>query len=27
MKALGLQWLSTGDFLPQQHFMIFRKPL
>jgi len=27
MDVLGLQWESTADFLPQQHFMIFRKPL
>ena len=26
MRAIGLQWLSTERFLPQQHFMIFEKP-
>jgi ubiquinone/menaquinone biosynthesis C-methylase UbiE len=26
MAAAGLEWESTGDFLPQQHFMVFRKP-
>ena len=26
MQAVGLDWESTGDFLPQQHFMIFRRP-
>lgn len=26
MQALGLEWESTGDFLPQQHFMVFRRP-
>tara|TARA_B100000676_G_C18079269_1_gene850034 strand:+ start:1833 stop:2585 length:753 start_codon:yes stop_codon:yes gene_type:complete len=27
MAALGLNWVETGDFLPQQHFFVFRKPL
>lgn len=26
MAALGLQWVETGDFLPQQHFLVFQKP-
>lgn len=26
MQAIGLEWESTGEFLPQQHFMIFRRP-
>jgi ubiquinone/menaquinone biosynthesis C-methylase UbiE len=26
MEAVGLQWVETRDFLPQQHFMVFRKP-
>jgi len=26
MLAVGLEWESTGSFLPQQHFMIFRRP-
>ncbi|MBT8047795.1 MAG: class I SAM-dependent methyltransferase [Xanthomonadales bacterium] len=26
MEVLGLQWESTGDFLPQQHFLVFRRP-
>lgn len=27
MQAVGFRWESTGDFLPQQHFMIFTKPV
>ncbi len=27
MKAVGLHWLETKDFLPQQHLMIFEKPM
>ena len=27
MQAVGFRWESTGDFLPQQHFMVFVKPL
>jgi hypothetical protein len=27
MQAIGLQWEQTLDFLPQQHFMVFSKPL
>lgn len=26
MKAVGLEWVETRDFLPQQHYMVFRKP-
>ena len=26
MAAVGLQWLRTDDYLPQQHVMIFAKP-
>ncbi len=26
MRAIGLEWESTEDFLPQQHFMVFRRP-
>jgi FkbM family methyltransferase len=26
MRALGLRWVETGDFLPQQHFLVFEKP-
>ncbi|MDJ0654680.1 MAG: class I SAM-dependent methyltransferase [Xanthomonadales bacterium] len=26
MQALGLQWEETRDFLPQQHFLVFRRP-
>jgi len=26
MKAVGLQWLETKSFLPQQHLMLFEKP-
>lgn len=27
MKAVGLQWLETQEFLPQQHYFVFRKPV
>jgi ubiquinone/menaquinone biosynthesis C-methylase UbiE len=27
MAAVGLEWVESRDVLPQQHFMIFRKPL
>lgn len=26
MNAVGLAWEATLDFLPQQHFLVFRKP-
>ena len=26
MQAIGLEWESNEDFLPQQHFMVFRRP-
>lgn len=26
MAAVGLEWERTEDFLPQQHFLVFRKP-
>jgi SAM-dependent methyltransferase len=26
MQAVGLQWVETLDFLPQQHFLVFQKP-
>lgn len=26
MAAVGLEWVETRDILPQQHFMVFRKP-
>lgn len=26
MSALGLEWIETQDYLPQQHVMLFRKP-
>ena len=26
MAAVGLAWERTGDFLPQQHFLVFSKP-
>ena len=26
MQAVGLEWVETLDILPQQHFMVFRKP-
>ncbi len=27
MRAVGLRWQQTKDILPQQHFMVFEKPL
>lgn len=27
MAALGLVWVETADYLPQQHVLVFRKPL
>lgn len=27
MEAVGLEWRKTKDVLPQQHFMVFEKPL
>ena len=26
MAAVGLDWVRTDDFLPQQHFMVFERP-
>jgi SAM-dependent methyltransferase len=26
MAAVGLDWVRTEDFLPQQHFLVFRRP-
>lgn len=26
MGAVGLEWVRTGDFLPQQHYLVFRRP-
>ena len=26
MQAVGLEWERTEDFLPQQHFLVFRRP-
>ncbi len=26
MGAIGLEWLRTEDYLPQQHVLVFRKP-
>jgi ubiquinone/menaquinone biosynthesis C-methylase UbiE len=26
MQAVGLRWVETLDFLPQQHFLVFEKP-
>lgn len=26
MAAIGLEWEETGDYLPQQHVLVFRKP-
>ncbi|MFK7956869.1 MAG: class I SAM-dependent methyltransferase [Lysobacterales bacterium] len=25
MAAVGLDWVETGDFLPQQHFLVFQR--
>jgi hypothetical protein len=25
MRAVGLKWLRTDDYLPQQHVMVFTK--
>ena len=27
MRVVGLRWVETKDILPQQHFMIFEKPV
>lgn len=27
MANIGLEWIRTEDFLPQQHFMVFRRPI
>jgi ubiquinone/menaquinone biosynthesis C-methylase UbiE len=27
MAAVGLEWVETRDFLPRQHFMVFRRPV
>lgn len=27
MEAVGLAWRATKDFLPQQHFLVFEKPI
>jgi SAM-dependent methyltransferase len=27
MRAIGLEWQRTEDFLPQQHFLVFRRPV
>jgi ubiquinone/menaquinone biosynthesis C-methylase UbiE len=26
MSVVGLEWIETKNFLPQQHFMVFQKP-
>ena len=26
ISAVGLKWEETSEALPQQHFMVFRKP-
>lgn len=26
MKSVGLVWQNTQDFLPQQNFLVFKKP-
>ena len=26
MEAVGLRWVETRDFLPEQHFIVFEKP-
>lgn len=27
MQSVGLEWQRTEDFLPQQHFLVFRRPV
>lgn len=27
LEAVGLRWAETQDFLPQQHFLVFEKPV
>ena len=27
MKAVGLEWVTTEEFLPQQHYLVFEKPV
>jgi ubiquinone/menaquinone biosynthesis C-methylase UbiE len=27
LKAVGLQWQATKEFLPEQHFLVFSKPV
>lgn len=27
LKAVGLQWQTTKEFLPEQHFLVFSKPV
>jgi predicted methyltransferase len=27
LQAVGLEWQETKDILPEQHLMIFRKPI
>jgi len=27
MAAVGLRWLKTSEVLPQQHLMVFEKPI
>ena len=26
MKAIGLEWVTTEEFLPKQHYLVFEKP-
>ena len=26
MEAIGMEFVENGDFLPQQHFLVFKKP-
>ena len=27
LKAVGLKWQETKEFLPEQHFLVFSKPV
>lgn len=27
MEAVGLKWVTTEEFLPQQHYLVFEKPI
>ncbi len=27
METVGLKWVTTEEFLPQQHYLVFEKPI